>query len=649
MLPPQQRATRGFSLVELLIALAVALIVIGALYPVSRAGSLVQRSEVARGERGETALRALDDIAFELTRAGFGLGDGVPRVVPGRPGQPLATDSITVRSNPAGIAGRLRADLTPGQGRVPVAGANGFGAGERVLLADVRRQLERAEVDRVQRDELDLRFPEDSGGRLRRPFRVERASRVVKVREAVFFLRDSPLEGERVLVKQVDGAAEQVLARGVGELRFEYLDRAGETIALRRVTVSPQLALVRTRLALVLPAPAPSEPRPFLPPLTTAVALEPQSATVGFDEPGRRFRLVRYFWPISNAVGVASRPLADEAVILTAGPTPVTGPGALYKFIAQPGFLDVRVDSLVSLDPVRYALQPLFAPEEGALAGSLFVVAGSTRSVEVWRVLADELGEISPHSDLEQMARLREMQGVGGAALGIDDALYLTDPAGGAVFRFHPEAADAKRGGVERIATIGEEPGPIASAPSGSLYFLARRVSLGDERTTVWELPFDEALSPLAPRAVGLLPGEPRSLALDPTTGSLHALQREPLGDDVLFELSSDWLRQPRGRPRESFRLSRWKREYERDVPKPDDVVLPGRAFPPGIDFVTFDSFGSAYLGAAKINMVLKCELERPEGTAYHFVGVAGVVEEEAGSARKKLRLHAWRKATSGL
>src|SRR5262249_10528791 len=148
---------------------------------------------------------------------------------------------------------------------------------------------------------------------------------------------------------------------------------------------------------------------------------------------------------------------------------------------------------------------------------------------------------------------------------------------------------------------------------------------------------------PLPPRAVADLPGTPLSLSRDPLSGALYALVRESGGDTVLLELSRTWLRRPLGPPAEAFRLSRWRREMETAFPGGDTPVLPLMLRPSRVDFAAFDAVGGLYIGASETRVVLKFDLDRPGGTADHTLGVTGVVEQERGSLRKRVRLYAWR------
>jgi hypothetical protein len=223
----------------------------------------------------------------------------------------------------------------------------------------------------------------------------------------------------------------------------------------------------------------------------------------------------------------------------------------------------------------------------------------------------------------------------------------MTDPGQAVLFRYLP--GQAGEGAFERIASLPGRPGAMALGQNGSLFVLSYRPEAGPNETQVLEIPFDEDGTPLAPRVAAEFSGTPLSLARDPLSGSLDALVREKGGDTVLLELSRAWLRRPDGPPAAAFRLSRWKREMETSFPGSETPVLPLMLRPNRLDFAAFDSTGALYLGASETRLVLKFDLDRPGGTTDHNLGVAAVVEQEQGSARKRVRVHAWRKVTPGL
>ena len=246
--------------------LAITLLIAALLYQATRASWLLYRSQTHVTERGYSGVRAMDDMAVEIARAGFGLGDAGALFAGTLEGTP-ALDAITLRSNPEGIAGVLQEDLVENDLPVPVEGAALFAVGDDVLLVDEEKAQERARIARVEPEALVLRSRETVDGRLRRPFLTALGARVLKVREVGFYVK-TDRAGVVVLARKAPGQTEQVLARYVHELQFEYL-------GLERAPTG-----VRITLRLL---PNPDLPPVVVPPLSVLVPLEPQSAAIAFD------------------------------------------------------------------------------------------------------------------------------------------------------------------------------------------------------------------------------------------------------------------------------------------------------------------------------------------------------------------------------
>jgi prepilin-type N-terminal cleavage/methylation domain-containing protein len=275
---PARREQAGFTLIEVIIVLAITLMIGAVVYRVTRANWLLYRAETHVTERGFSGLRALDDMAVEIGRAGFGLGSDAGPLFPGTRNGARASDAITLRSNPAGVAGVLGEDLVDRDQLVPVEGAVLFVVGDEVLLIDEERTLERAQVARVEQpDLLAFRSLDGPDGRLLRPFLA--GARVLKVREVGFFLKKDR-GGTVVLAREATGQPEQILARHVGELRFEYLDEVGQPMAQAAIGPGQVPGGVRVTLRLL---PSPDLPLVTVPPLSLTVSLDPQSATIAFD------------------------------------------------------------------------------------------------------------------------------------------------------------------------------------------------------------------------------------------------------------------------------------------------------------------------------------------------------------------------------
>jgi hypothetical protein len=500
-------------------------------------------------------------------------------------------------------------------------------------------------VIRADRTVVAVRSLDGAGGRLRRAFRQRHGARILKAREVRYHRATAP-DGAPILVKAMDGAPDRVLARGLDEIRFEYRDDAGEALSPSQVRhVMP--GAVKARLVLS-PAPGSHEGE-IVPPLMRVVALDVHSANLPFDVPRPGFRLRRVFRRIQNAVSVTARPLAEAGIIVAAGQPRSQSLGYLYTFPFYKLVRDARVDSFVPLFGVRDTVAGAFPPEDSPLAGSLFVVTGGVRSVEVWRVSPDVGDQIGPTSERQLFASVRHMSSAGGAVFANDGLLYISDPAAGRIVRIR---ADGPPGAPvpEVVASMPGRPGPLALGRNGTLYVLVDERSTGliGAGAALWEIPLESDEEP-SPRRVAPLPGEARSLARDPLTGGLFALFGERGGDTILLEMTRRWLKRPEGKPREVFRLSAWKREVETTLPDAETPGIDGALFPTRLEFASFDDTGAVYFGAASVGLVLKCDLDRPGGVSHHRVRLAAVVEQDLRSETIIPRVLGWRRATPGL
>jgi hypothetical protein len=218
-------------------------------------------------------------MAVEIAGAGYGLGEDVGPVFPGRPDGSRAADAITLRSNPGGIAGALREDLAERDTLVDVDGAALFAAGDDVLLADDRGTVERARVSKATSERLAFRSVNGPEGQIENRFLVSLDARVLKVRE-VGFSMETDRAGVAVVTRQATGQAAQVLARYADALAFAYLDEGGSV--MDPDTIGPGVVPRAVRVTLRLD-PNPDMPRVTVPVLSLRVPLEAQSATVPFD------------------------------------------------------------------------------------------------------------------------------------------------------------------------------------------------------------------------------------------------------------------------------------------------------------------------------------------------------------------------------
>jgi hypothetical protein len=277
-----RREEAGFTLIEAVIVLAITLMIGAAVYRITRSAWLLYRVQTHVAERGFTASRSLDDMAVEIARAGFGLGQDALPVFPGSLDGIARGDAITLRSNPSGRAAGLREDLLERDQLVKVEGAAQFAAGDEVLLIDEDRNAERAQVTLARPDALAFKSRETSDGKLERSYLPARGARLVALREVGFF-STTDRYGVAVLVRKATGQAEQVIARYVDSVHFEYFDEAGERMEAK--DIEPGVVPGAVRIALRL-RPNPTLPPVVVPPVSLFVTLEPQSTAIAFDAMG---------------------------------------------------------------------------------------------------------------------------------------------------------------------------------------------------------------------------------------------------------------------------------------------------------------------------------------------------------------------------
>jgi prepilin-type N-terminal cleavage/methylation domain-containing protein len=276
--PPGTRQA-GFTLIEVLIVLAISLVTGAIIYKVSRASMLLYNTQTHVTERGFSGLRAVDDMAVEIARAGYGLGADAAPVFPGNLDGVRSPNAITLRSNPGGVAGVLRENLKQKDTLVVVEEAPLFAVGDDVLLIDEEGTIEHAQVTKTALDALAFRSTTGPDGQMENAFLTSLDARVLRVREVAFYLR-TDAAGTVVLARKATGQAEQILARYVDALGFAYLDDAGGLMDPKGIGPGTVPGAVRISLALL---PNPALPPIVVPPLSLRVSLETQSATVAFD------------------------------------------------------------------------------------------------------------------------------------------------------------------------------------------------------------------------------------------------------------------------------------------------------------------------------------------------------------------------------
>ena len=297
---------RGFSLIEVLVTIIITLIVMMMVFSIAQMIRSVYAREFRTAEVSSGVARALDDVALELARAGYGLGEGVPPILPYHGNHSPSSNAISIWSNPSGASGVVLSgsdsdDSADSMTRVQ-ARQVGLDVGDHVVLIDEAGTHFRAEVTEIrpgiESSDIALRELEPNG----ESEQAERTgNRVLAMSEVSYYLEASPVVGKRALVKHT-ASGSRVLTPWLDDVRFDYLDDAGGSIAPAMLEQGAPLATVKITMTYSFESSL--RKRRIL---TTAVTLDQQSMSVDFAERGYGFRLARYFHPIESPAAVAMR------------------------------------------------------------------------------------------------------------------------------------------------------------------------------------------------------------------------------------------------------------------------------------------------------------------------------------------------------
>ena len=610
------RGKDGGSLIEVVVSLSIALVVVGFFLHSSRMVDSLNDIDVREDAEAAVATWAFDEIVREIGKAGYGM-EGATEVLPFLAEEPIpASDVITLRSNPEGLVGVLLDDLGSSGVEVRVDGAEFFKVGDWVFLIDRSGNSESAEVVAASLERLAFRSLDSTDGELLETYSPYRRARVLKLREVRFRLEPRPGEAGNVLIKEVSGGEPHMLARGVRDLKFDYLDGHGEIVEPTRVGSGERVALVRIHLGL-----PEAEAESSASSLTTAIALGHHSVVLGLETRHAmpRLRLTHIVHPIAKPADLVGRGETGERVILSDDQDAASF--QVFRAKSQGG--GGAEGRVVLLPGVREPIAMCFGPEGSPLAGSLFVAAHGPQTVHVVRVSLDDNGLLSPRSRQLVLPHTEILGLIGGMAFGPDGALYLSRREYGAIFRYRFDARGEPMGRPEEVAALPGSPGSLILGGDRAIYFLMDEYGSG----SLWKLPFDEVLSADRPVLVGPLPGQGLSLAWDPKGNSLYALVRDSRADTVIIEISPLWSGESSQMPLEVFRLSHWRRQVDR-APLSRSVSLPDGLMPERLDFVSFDSFGSLYLGVTEMDLVLRVHVNRRGVPGAGIAFVAGSVVE---------------------
>ncbi len=543
----------AYTVVELLVVLLITLAIMAAIQQATRVAHLLHAREVRRTERSTLALRAVEDMAREIERAGFGLGGDVVAVVPGAPGGPLSSDGISIRSNPEGLIGVLQSDVRPGGGRAVVSGAEMFRPGDRVFLTDTSGPPVPATVTAADSRTLTLQDMALPAWPPRRTVLADRAGRVRPYHEVSYFPLETPGEGRPVLARTIDGREPTILARGVERLRFEYRDDAGRLLSpVRFPRAGPRFVGIRLELGELRELPA----------VETSVTLPVHGGSIAFDERPVRLRLRQVLWPVNDAIDVGSLRWAEIGWILFRDN--VNGGSRALSYVLERNVRDPRVGSVLDLPDVRPPRGLLPEILDAGCPGCLWLAAEGATGLEAWRLHPDAFGTTSSSSPLEKMLLASEVHDVKGVAAGFEErTLFVAERRSGSVLRVRVGPV-AKEPVVEKLADLRSRPAALATGYDGSLWLLVERERASDPGTTLLEIRLDAEGRPQPPRPAARFWGDPKGLAVDPVRGWLYVLVHE-LDDYVLYELTPECLGPGTALPRRVFSLKAWTDEVMHD------------------------------------------------------------------------------------
>ncbi len=640
--------SRGFSLLEVLLALAITLVVMALVGQTMSAVRRVFRDQTARSTAGNEALLVVDDIALELAQAGQGLGDATPAVLGRLPGQTPNAATLTIRSNPLGVGWWVERVEAPAGADTKLLLNNdpNLPAGTGALLVNAGGRHELVEiVDRLPAG-VSVRSLESDDGELSHRFGPQSGGRLLGLREVRYFEREiaGAEPGRREVVKSVLGVSERVLARGLDELSFALLDDNGDELVGYKAEEGDVLRTVHLAVSS-LETTGSGASR-----LSTAVTLPPSSATIDFEDRSQSLRWSRVFYPVAGPTSLVSPPGATWGALIGSGARPKRDPAAVSVFQLERRFMGAGVDHAFFLDDVRAPVAAVIAPTASPLSGSMIVAAWGLRVGHLSRIEPDAAFGFSHTSTVTTFSGTEALAQAGGICFGVDGALYLTSREKGGIYRLR----FGERGTTvqaERLFDLPGTPGALEQGADGYLYFL---MHAGDEHA-LWRMSFDETLSPVAPIAVGALPGRAISLASDPIAGGLWVLLETARQDHAVVTLSRSWVSRAVAlgpdavdAPEISFSLARWQDRLESASSGSMDLPLSlvsalGTLRPQRLDLIAFDAAGSLYLGSREDDLVLQFELPRPSGR--YAVGLAATVVDRGAGLPPEIRMHAWKKS----
>ncbi|MBI5428329.1 MAG: hypothetical protein HZA02_08660 [Nitrospinae bacterium] len=206
---------------ELLIALAVGLLLVSAIYATYIFQSRSTKQEDLRMEAGQNARNSMDVLSRDVRMLGAGVPTGTCNGTLTPPDKIISAtnNSIQFRFNLDAYVTQLTAQAASGSNTLPVVSSSGFAAGQLIYISDG-----------VCWESMTLAAAPGSSTQINLPTTLSRtysAGSSVNVVDTVSYAYDGdPLELQRTL----NGGTTEALANNIDYVQFKYYDSSGTQI-----------------------------------------------------------------------------------------------------------------------------------------------------------------------------------------------------------------------------------------------------------------------------------------------------------------------------------------------------------------------------------------------------------------------------------
>lgn len=232
---------RGFSLLELLVASAMAVMVVGGMLLILSGLQDVYRDQQQLMDAQMTARLALDQMQRDIQLAGVGL---LGMLSPLPVVEPRVDGGIDVRYNSGNLTARLANDVAGLTGQLEVDSVAGFEPGMQIVVYDGTGSFDLATLTAVSGNALS------HDGVLSKTYRVVDGTAVKRVQTISYRLQ--VVDGVLGLVRQEGNDPPQPVALNMRALNVTYYDDADPPAAFVPATLVDQLRIHLIEVALVV-------------------------------------------------------------------------------------------------------------------------------------------------------------------------------------------------------------------------------------------------------------------------------------------------------------------------------------------------------------------------------------------------------------